>query len=641
MAAKKRTPKIKKSTTSELNISTPKKRIFFLITILIPVFFFFIFEIILQLFNYCGNLNLFISAPGEYDNYFICNPDVGKRYFFVQNSVPDPPNDIFLKDKPQNGYRIFVLGGSSAAGYPYGNNIMFSRILQKRLTDVFPEKNIEVINTAITAVNSFTILDFIDEVIDAEADAVLIYAGHNEFYGALGAASNESLGKIRPLVKLYLKLQRFKTFILVRNIIGSVRRWKDNKYHGGSLNNPNATLMERIVGDQIIPINSSIYDLGKNQFKQNLRSIIKKTKEAKIDIILSDLVSNVRDLKPFVSVKTDSFPPADQIYLLAQNFEQAEKFDQAKEKYYLAKDLDGLRFRATEEFNRIIHQLALEFNVPVVPMESYFENASPGSLIGDNLMLEHLHPNVDGYFLMAAAFFETMKQNNLITTDWTNERIKSSTFYRQNWGFTRLDTVYANLRIRYLKNGWPFKPKSLPNRAIADFKPTSMVDSIALKIMVNKNVNLERGHVELAKYYEKRKQFDSAYLEYRALIYETPFNVSPYLGAADMLIKQKKFDLAFPLLQKTLSIEETPYAFKWIGQIYLNDNEVQKSIPFLQKALKLVPDEPQVLYNISGAYALSGQYQKADSTLSRLEKISPKFPDADHLRKQLDRILTK
>ena len=641
MSTNKKSTNKKHTSSVNLNISSKRKRVFFTITLLIPVFFFIILELVLQLFNYGGNLDLFISAPEGYEKYYMLNPDVGKRYFFVQTSVPDPPNDLFLREKPENGYRIFVMGGSSAAGYPYGNNIMFSRILQKRLSDVFPKKNIEVINTAITAVNSFTILDFIDEVIEAEADAVLIYAGHNEFYGALGAASNESLGKIRPLVRLYLKLQKFKTFILLRNLLGSVKRWKDKKYHGRNLNNPNATLMERIVGEQIIPINSSTYNLGKNQFEQNLRSILEKVKKAKVDIIFSELVSNVKDLKPFVSVKSDSFLPADQVYLLAQNFEQAEKFNQAKEKYYLAKDLDGLRFRATEEFNQIIHQVAAEFETPIVPMKEYFEKASPASLIGDNLMLEHLHPNVDGYFLMAHAFFETIRQNNLIASDWKKNSIRPANDYRFNWGFTQLDSVYANLRISYLKNGWPFKSKSLPNRAISKFKPVSIVDSIALKIMINKNVTLERGHFELSQFYEKRKQFQLAYLEYRALMYETPFNSSPYLGAADMLIKQKKFKEAFPILEKSLLFEETPYALKWIGQLYLNENKVKESLPFLSKALKLVPDEPQVLYNISGAYALSGLYQKADSTLNRLEKISPKFPDADHLRKQLDQILKR
>jgi len=82
---------------------------------------------------------------------------------------------------------------------------MFSRILNQRLSDAFPEKQIEIVNTATAAINSYALLDFMDEILEKQPDAILIYAGHNEFYGALGVASTETLGKFRPLIKLYLK----------------------------------------------------------------------------------------------------------------------------------------------------------------------------------------------------------------------------------------------------------------------------------------------------------------------------------------------------------------------------------------------------------------------------------------------------
>ncbi len=69
----------------------------------------------------------------------------------------------------------------------------------------FQIKKIEIINTAMTAVNTYTILDFMDEVIAQKPDAILIYAGHNEFYGALGVASMESLGKYPFFVRTFLQ----------------------------------------------------------------------------------------------------------------------------------------------------------------------------------------------------------------------------------------------------------------------------------------------------------------------------------------------------------------------------------------------------------------------------------------------------
>jgi len=96
------------------------------------------------------------------------------RYFFNEQFAPRPGIDLFLKEKPENGYRIFVLGGSTAAGYPYGANIRFSTILEERLRDVFPRKPIEVVNMAMTAVNTYTLLDFMDELLVMNLDLAIL-----------------------------------------------------------------------------------------------------------------------------------------------------------------------------------------------------------------------------------------------------------------------------------------------------------------------------------------------------------------------------------------------------------------------------------------------------------------------------------
>jgi len=62
-------------------------------------------------------------------------------------------------------------------------------LLKHRLSHTFPNKNIEVINTGITAVNSYTLWDLTDDIIEQKPDLVIIYAGHNEYYGALGVGS--------------------------------------------------------------------------------------------------------------------------------------------------------------------------------------------------------------------------------------------------------------------------------------------------------------------------------------------------------------------------------------------------------------------------------------------------------------------
>jgi hypothetical protein len=84
---------------------------------------------------------------------------VGAKYF-QRLEYTAPARDIFLRKKPEDCFRIFVMGSSTVVGFPYENNLMFSRILQERLQDAYPDKKIEMVNTAITAINTFTLLDF-------------------------------------------------------------------------------------------------------------------------------------------------------------------------------------------------------------------------------------------------------------------------------------------------------------------------------------------------------------------------------------------------------------------------------------------------------------------------------------------------
>ncbi len=92
-------------------------------------------------------------------------------------------------------------------------------MVKDRLVTLFPDRNFEVVNLGMTAVNSYTMLDFTREILEYELDLILIYCGHNEFYGALGIASAEHLGRSRWLVKTHLNLQKLKTFWLVRATI--------------------------------------------------------------------------------------------------------------------------------------------------------------------------------------------------------------------------------------------------------------------------------------------------------------------------------------------------------------------------------------------------------------------------------------
>lgn len=612
--------KIKKPKAVQPQLSPAKKRLFTIIAISIPIVFILILEISLRLINYGDDTTLFVSTPSEQSEFFGINRDVCKRYFYKDEFVPSPRKDLFLKQKPENSYRIFVLGGSSAAGFPYGNNLTFSRVLQRRLMDIFPDKRIEVVNCAFTAINTYTLLDFMDEILAQEPDLLLMYAGHNEFYGALGVSSMESLGQSRWFVKAYLKLQRFKIFIWMRDTINSIRQSMSNSADNSYVD-PTRTVMARIVKDKKIPYGSALYRKGIAQFRGNVDDIIKKANKAGVPIILSEVVSNVRDHKPFVSVQTEDFPPALSEYNKAQTAVAAGDFTSAKKLYTTAKDLDALRFRASEDVNNVVHDLAKKYSLPVVPMKSYFEGASPHGLIGENLMWEHLHPKSNGYFLMADAFFNTIREKQFIVNDWSQIKYPPSDFYEENWGFSTLDSVYADLGIRQLKGSWPFVQDGSPNVFMTQFKPSSVEEQIAYEIIVNGKVTLEQGHIKLAEDYEKAGDFGKAFKERMALIYTVPTLQLFYEPLVEMLVRIREYDLLIKVLQDGLHFQDTAFLYKWIGQSYLALGDAQNGIIYLEEAIKRESKDLQSVYNITRAYYNVGRVGDGDKRLDELRKV--------------------
>ena len=163
---------------------------------LFPFVFLIILEIFLRVINYGYNLDQWVDVgEGKYE----LNSNIGKRYFTIGDFTPTTSEDCFDIDKKANSFRVFVLGGSSAEGFPFSPMGSFARYIRRRLELVYPKTNIEVVNLGMTAINSYTLLDLLPGVLDQKPDLILIYAGHNEYYGALGVGSVQSFGSLHVL----------------------------------------------------------------------------------------------------------------------------------------------------------------------------------------------------------------------------------------------------------------------------------------------------------------------------------------------------------------------------------------------------------------------------------------------------------
>src|SRR5579872_6562708 len=183
--------------------------LFRIIVILLPFLLLLALEGALRLFHYGYDTSLFIEAPGNGD-YLVLNPTASRRYFTDAGNATTGNREPFRKVKEAGTLRIFVLGESTTIGYPYFHNGSFHRWLQYRLNRSFPDKKLEIVNLSLTAVNSYTVLGFARDLVRYEPDAVLIYTGHNEYYGALGVGSTNRLGGSPWLVETLLWLRQLR-----------------------------------------------------------------------------------------------------------------------------------------------------------------------------------------------------------------------------------------------------------------------------------------------------------------------------------------------------------------------------------------------------------------------------------------------
>jgi tetratricopeptide (TPR) repeat protein len=617
-----------------------KKLLFYGITFSLPLLFFVVLELILRGIDYNGNTDLFIDPEIPTAEYRIPNPNFAARYFFYTNVIPSPSIDVFLADKPENTYRVFAMGGSTAAGYPYGFNGTFSRVVDDVLQDAMPDKNVELVNVATSAINTYTLYDQLDEILEYKPDAIMIYAGHNEFYGALGVGSNENLGAFPGFVRFYLKLQRFKTFLFLRNVLVDTGKWFSSTFSDGD-KNQSGTLMERIVASRSIELGSPKYELAMIQFESNISKIIETFEKEGIPVYISSISSNVKDHIPFVDITDGDQPSALNTFNEARKAYSDSSFVEAKQKYNYARDLDGLKFRAPSEINEIIRAKSSEYsNAIYVPALETFEANSDHELVGFNLMLEHLHPNEKGYFLIGKAFSKTILQDlenkGFINEEFNEERLDG---YFERMYLTELDDRVEWHRMRTLKQGFPFIQGPKPQPYQVSYSPISVSDSLAFAI-VHQNLGWDRAKVELADHYEKTGEIDKAINEYLGLIRNQPWNDSPYVFAARLFLDKNDFQSAEPLLREAYTINpEEAFITKMLGAIELNNGNVKPAIELLEKSVSINPNDPQALFNLSGAYGTNQEFQKAMETAEQVARLNPNFPGLRAWIIQLNQIL--
>jgi thioredoxin-like negative regulator of GroEL len=615
----------------------------------------------LRLAGYGRSYPLFVPYEGAPD-YQYMSRDVSRRFFYNIKNPPTGLYDFFRREKAPGTLRLFVMGESSAAGYPFYYGAAFSRQLAQRLQQTFPERPVEVVNTAMAAVSSYALRDFAGEVLAQQPDAVLIYTGHNEYYGALAVGSSESLGREPGFVNLYLRLQRFR---IVQALRGLITRIVSAAAPPASPTGERSTLMERMVGEQRIPYGSDLERAGERQFRENMDAILARFADAGVPVFVGTLAANERGQPPFISAPAAGEPAAWtqrvrqaqalaardtaaaiqalEALVAADSVEAEARFAlarlvaargdtaRARALYLAAKDRDQLRFRASERLNGVLRAVARARGAMVVETHAALQRASPQGIIGDELMTEHLHPTPEGYFVIADAFYEALRAARL-GGDYT-QAVPAADARRERL-LTPVDSLVGTYRLLQLRSVWPFQPIGVVAPYLDTLRARTPLQEIARDVFEGRVAWPEANEAQ-RRYFVAQGDLHNALRVAFAAIQEYPFSDGTYLAAGNLLVEQGRLAEALPYFEQAVARRPTGEGEGMIGAIRLAQGEARAALVHLERARGLSPENVQVQYNLAGAYATTGRPREALALVEAILRRVPNHAGALDLRRQL------
>jgi len=550
-----------------------KKAIWFrVIACCVPLVILLFTELLLRFFNYGHDNSLFIRYPDD-PNYWVINRYASEKYFTDSVNATEGSVEPFRVEKAKNSFRIFVIGESTTAGYPYFHNGSFHRWLQYRLMHTYPDVNFEIINVSLTAVNSYTVLDFGKQVAGYQPDAVLVYTGHNEYYGALGVGSTSHIANNRFLVQAVLKLKQFRLVQLINNTIGSLKP--------GNKKDTRENLMKRMAQQQSIPYGSIQYQAGINQFMANMTELCRFMRNKNIPLFLSTLVSNEKDLHPFISDQSKT--SADKEYAAANASFRSGNYKAAKHRYIKAKEFDLLRFRAPEAMNQIIRRLTQQYSdIHLADARAVFERYSPNGIMGNETLLEHVHPNLYGYALLSEAFYQSIKRSGIIRA--RADREINLNELRSQMPLTKVDSLYGVYTIMMLETGWPF---NIP--IPAGFKHGNTIDEKLAGALAVNRISWLDAMDQLFKNSMKVNDKKNALKAVEAVMLEKPQNTTYLIYAGRLSFDLGYYTNSVYYFKKAYELDPSLANAQNMYLVFLKTDEPEKAVPYIDSAIQKHP----------------------------------------------------
>jgi tetratricopeptide (TPR) repeat protein len=445
-----------------------------------PFLFFGVIELGLRLGGFGYPTSFLLKSSNHQENTFVQNDRFGWR-FFGPRMARQPFATSIPREKPRDTLRIFVFGESAAYGDPQPR-FGLPRMLDAMLSARHPDKKFEVVNAAMTGINSHVIRPLARDCTEAHADVWVIYMGNNEVVGPFGAGTvfgNQAAPL--PLIHALLALKTTRTGQLLDSLRSSTQKAAGSGEWEG---------MRMFVKNKLAETDPRLAADDRN-FNKNLKDIIAAGRNSGAKIVLSTVGVNLEDCAPFASLHRsglsesqlndwnrlfDAGVQAQQsgdFWQAVTNYDQAKQIDEsfaelrfrraqcalqlkdvaaAQKEFSAARDLDALRFRCDSRLNEIIRQEA-SGDIALADGEQALAEASPNGIPGADSFYEHVHLTFQGNYVLARAIAEKVEKTLTLSASapWPD-----ITQCAQRLSYTSRDTQLALSDIRARLKDVPF-----------------------------------------------------------------------------------------------------------------------------------------------------------------------------------------
>lgn len=406
-----------------------------------PLLFFVLLELALRLTGF-GYPTSFLLPFKIKDQKVLVQNDRFAWRFFGPNLARQPAAFAIAPVRPANTVRLFVFGESAAYGDPqceYG----LPRMLEALLSLRYPGVRFEVVNAAMTGINSHAILPIARDCARAGGDIWVIYMGNNEVVGPFGAGT--VFGPQAPrlaLIRAALAVKTTRTGQLLDSLIERLHPAPSDKSEWGGML---MFLDHQVRADE--PRMTAVYD----HFERNLADLIQLGHRSGAGVVVSTIAVNLEDCAPFASQHQPGLAPqaeakwrelfargnealaAGHADTALSSYRDAEQIDdrvadlqfvmgraalalgqngEAQRRLSLARDLDALRFRCDSRLNETTRRLASgreQEAVRLADAEQAFARQAPGGVPGAEFFYEHVHLTFEGNYLLARTIAEQVE----------------------------------------------------------------------------------------------------------------------------------------------------------------------------------------------------------------------------------------